>query len=169
MPGLTRNDEGFDRFMIGRGIKSGFTSRRPYSALMDELGPDEQILDAAKGKVGNGLGYLVVTDRRVIVVGQAVAALGAETSVAAYPHDAVTAVDLLEGKFQSTLTMTTPTGAVTIDNMTAGAQRIASSLRTVAGTASADAPDPDAERRCPYCAEMIKVAAIKCRFCGEFL
>jgi uncharacterized Zn-finger protein len=29
--------------------------------------------------------------------------------------------------------------------------------------------DPEAEKRCPYCAEVIKAAAVKCRFCGEFL
>ncbi len=29
--------------------------------------------------------------------------------------------------------------------------------------------DPASTRLCPYCAETIQAAAVKCRFCGEFL
>lgn len=40
-------------------------------------------------------------------------------------------------------------------------------LRKTSNTASA--PEAKDTRACPYCAETIKVGAVKCRFCGEFL
>jgi hypothetical protein len=77
-----------------------------------------------------------------------------------------------EGMFQSTLTLTTSSGDVTVDNMTSGADRMAAALRTATAAETTDIPvdaDSEAAKRCPYCAEVIKAAAVKCRFCGEFL
>jgi hypothetical protein len=74
--------------------------------------------------------------------------------------------------FQSTLTLTTSSGDVTVDNMTSGAGRVADALRNATVAERTDIPvdaDPEATKRCPYCAEVIKAAAVKCRFCGEFL
>ena len=172
MHGLTRSNDNFDRWLAGRGIKNGLTSRRPFRTLMAELGNTEVVVEAAKGKIGNGLGYIVMTENRVILVGQAVRALASESTVESFDLGSISAVVLDEGMFQSTLTLTTSSGDVTVDNMTSGAARMAAALRngTVAETIdiTVDA-DPAAERRCPYCAEVIKAAAVKCRFCGEFL
>ena len=57
MHGLTRSNDNFDRWLAGRGIKNGLTSRRPFRTLMAELGDTEVVVEAAKGKIGNGLGY----------------------------------------------------------------------------------------------------------------
>ena len=172
MHGLTRSNDNFDRWLAGRGIKNGLTSRRPFRTLMAELGNTEVVVEAAKGKIGNGLGYIAMTETRVILVGQAVRALASESTVESFDLGSISAVVLDEGMFQSTLTLTTSSGDVTVDNMTSGAARMAAALRngTVAETIdiTVDA-DPEAERRCPYCAEVIKAAAVKCRFCGEFL
>ena len=84
MHGLTRNDDTFDRWLAGRGIKSGLTSRRPFRTLMAELGDTEVVVEAAKGKIGNGLGYIVMTETRVILVGQAVRALASESTVESF-------------------------------------------------------------------------------------
>jgi hypothetical protein len=172
--GLTRNDDTFDRWLAGRGIKSGLTSRRPFRTLMAELGDAEVVVEAAKGKIGNGLGYIVVTETRVILVGQAVRALASESTVESFDLDSIGAVALVEGMFQSTLTLTTSSGDVTVDNMTSGADRVADALRnaTVAETNGIGVGvevGSESEKSCPYCAEVIKAAAVKCRFCGEFL
>ncbi len=172
MHGLTRNDDTFDRWLAGRGIKNGLTSRRPFRTLMAELGDTEVVVEAAKGKIGNGLGYIVVTETRVILVGQAVRALASESTVESFDLGSISAVVLDEGMFQSTLTLTTSSGDVTVDNMTSGAARMAAALRTATAAETTDIPvdaDPEATKRCPYCAEVIKAAAVKCRFCGEFL
>ena len=172
MHGLTRNDDTFDRWLAGRGIKSGLTSRRPFRTLMAELGDTEVVVEAAKGKIGNGLGYIVVTETRVILVGQAVRALASESTVERFDLDSISAVVLDEGMFQSTLTLTTNSGEVTVDNMTSGADRMAAALRnaTIAETNGIGVEvGSESEKSCPYCAEVIKAAAVKCRFCGEFL
>ena len=172
MHGLTRSNDNFDRWLAGRGIKNGLTSRRPFRTLMAELGDTEVVVEAAKGKIGNGLGYIVVTETRVILVGQAVRALASESTVESFDLDSIGAVALVEGMFQSTLTLTTSSGDVTVDNMTSGAARMAAALRTATAAETTDIPvdaDPEATKRCPYCAEVIKAAAVKCRFCGEFL
>ena len=172
MHGLTRSNDNFDRWLAGRGIKNGLTSRRPFRTLMAELGDTEVVVEAAKGKIGNGLGYIVVTETRVILVGQAVRALASESTVESFDLDSIGAVVLVEGMFQSTLTLTTSSGDVTVDNMTSGAARMAAALRTATAAETTDIPvdaDPEATKRCPYCAEVIKAAAVKCRFCGEFL
>ena len=172
MHGLTRNDDTFDRWLAGRGIKSGLTSRRPFRTLMAELGDTEVVVEAAKGKIGNGLGYIVVTETRVILVGQAVRALASESTVESFDLDSIGAVALVEGMFQSILTLTTSSGEVTVDNMTSGADRVADALRnaTLAKTNGVGVElGSEAEKSCPYCAEIIKGAAVKCRFCGEFL
>jgi len=170
--GLTRNDDTFDRWLAGRGIKSGLTSRRPFRTLMAELGDTEVVVEAAKGKIGNGLGYIVMTETRVILVGQAVRALASESTVESFDLDSIGAVVLVEGMFQSILTLTTSSGEVTVDNMTSGADRVADALRnaTLAKTNGVGVElGSEAEKSCPYCAEIIKGAAVKCRFCGEFL
>ena len=172
MHGLTRSDNNFDRWLAGRGIKNGLTSRRPFRTLMAELGDTEVVIEAAKGKIGNGLGYIVMTETRVILVGQAVRALASESTVESVDLDSISAVLLDEGMFQSTLTLTTSSGDVTVDNMTSGTARMAAALRTATAAETTDIPvdaDPEATKRCPYCAEVIKAAAVKCRFCGEFL
>ena len=172
MHGLTRSNDNFDRWLAGRGIKNGLTSRRPFRTLMAELGDTEVVVEAAKGKIGNGLGYIVVTETRVILVGQAVRALASESTVESFDLDSIGAVALVEGMFQSTLTLTTSSGEVTVDNMTSGSARMAAALRTATAAETTDIPvdaDPEATKRCPYCAEVIKAAAVKCRFCGEFL
>ena len=172
MHGLTRNDENFDRWLAGRGIKNGLTSRRPFRTLMAELGDTEVLVEAAKGKIGNGLGYIMMTETRVILIGQAVRALASEATVESLDLGSISAVVLDEGMFQSTLTLTTSSGDVTVDNMTSGAARMAAALRTATAAETTDIPvdaDPEATKRCPYCAEVIKAAAVKCRFCGEFL
>ena len=172
MHGLTRNDDTFDRWLAGRGIKSGLTSRRPFRTLMAELGDTEVVVEAAKGKIGNGLGYIVMTETRVILVGQAVRALASESTVESFDLDSIGAVVLVEGMFQSILTLTTSSGEVTVDNMTSGADRVADALRnaTLAKTNGVGVElGSEAEKSCPYCAEIIKGAAVKCRFCGEFL
>lgn len=172
MHGLTRSNDNFDRWLAGRGIKNGLTSRRPFRALMAELGDTEVVVEAARGKIGNGLGYIVATETRVILVGQAVRALASESTVESFDLDSISAVVLVEGMFQSTLTLTTSSGDVTVDNMTSGAARMAAALRNATVTVTNDIRvevDPEAEKRCPYCAEMIKAASFKCRFCGEFL
>ncbi len=172
MHGLTRNDDDFDRWLAGRGIKNGLTSRRPFRTLMAELGDTEVVVEAAKGKIGNGLGYIVMTETRVILVGQAVRALVSESTVESFDLDLISAVVLDEGTFQSTLTLTTSSGEVTVDNMISGAARMAATLRHATAAETNDIRvdvDPEAEKRCPYCAEVIKAAAVKCRFCGEFL
>ena len=172
MHGLTCSDNNFDRWLAGRGIKNGLTSRRPFRTLMAELGDTEVVVEAAKGKIGNGLGYIVMTETRVILVGQAVRALASESTVESVDLGSISAVVLDEGMFQSTLTLTTSSGDVTVDNMTSGTARMAAALRTLTAAETTDIPvdaDPEAERRCPYCAEVIKAAAVKCRFCGEFL
>ena len=74
--------------------------------------------------------------------------------------------------FQSTLTLTTSSGDTTVDNMTSGAARMAVALQTATAARTTDISvdaDPEAEKRCPYCAEVIKAAVVKCRFCGEFV
>ena len=172
MHGLTRSNDNFDRWLAGRGIKNGLTSRRPFRTLMAELGNTEVVVEAAKGKIGNGLGYIVMTENRVILVGQAVRALTSESTVESFDLGSISAVVLEEGMFQSTLTLTTSSGDVTVDNMTSGAARMAAALRTATAAETTDIPvdaDPEATKRCPYCAEVIKAAAVKCRFCGEFL
>ena len=172
MHGLTRSNDNFDRWLAGRGIKNGLTSRRPFRTLMAELGDTEVVVEAAKGKIGNGLGYIVVTETRVILVGQAVRALASESTVESFDLDSIGAVALVEGMFQSTLTLTTSSGDVTVDNMTSGADRVAAALRTATAAETTDISvdaDPETTKRCPYCAEVIKAAAVKCRFCGEFL
>ena len=139
---------------------------------MAELGDSEVVVEAAKGKIGNGLGYIVMTETRVILVGQAVRALASESTVESFDLDSISAVVLVEGMFQSTLTLTTSSGEVTVDNMTSGADRMAAALRTATAAETTDISvdaDPEATKRCPYCAEVIKAAALKCRFCGEFL
>ena len=172
MHGLTRSNDNFDRWLAGRGIKNGLTSRRPFRTLMAELGDTEVVVEAAKGKIGNGLGYIVMTENRVILVGQAVRALASESTVESFDLGSISAVVLDEGMFQSTLTLTTSSGDVTVDNMTSGAARMAAALQTATAARTTDISvdaDPEAEKRCPYCAEVIKAAAVKCRFCGEFL
>jgi hypothetical protein len=54
--------------------------------------------------------------------------------------------------------------------MTSGADRVADALRnaTIAET-NGIGVGSESEKSCPYCAEVIKAAAVKCRFCGEFL
>ena len=52
MHGLTRSNDNFDRWLAGRGIKNGLTSRRPFRTLMAELGDTEVVVEAAKGKIG---------------------------------------------------------------------------------------------------------------------
>jgi hypothetical protein len=139
---------------------------------MAELGDTEVVVEAAKGKIGNGLGYIVMTETRVILVGQAIRALASESTVESFDLDSISAVVLDEGMFQSTLTLTTSSGDVTVDNMTSGADRVADALRTATAAETTDIPvdaAPEATKRCPYCAEVIKAAAVKCRFCGEFL
>lgn len=139
---------------------------------MAELGDTELVVEAAKGKIGNGLGYIVMTETRVILAGQAVRALASESTVESFDLDSISAVVLDEGVFQSTLTLTTNSGDVTVDNMTSGAARMAAALRNATAAETNDIPvdaDPEAKKRCPCCAEVITAAAIKCRFCGEFL
>ena len=139
---------------------------------MAELGDTEVVVEAAKGKIGNGLGYIVMTETRVVLVGQAVRALASESTVDSFDLGSISAVVLEEGMFQSTLTLTTSSGDVTVDNMTSGADRVADALRAATAAETTDIPvdaDPEATKRCPYCAEVIKAAAVKCRFCGEFL
>ena len=172
MHGLTRSNDNFDRWLAGRGIKNGLTSRRPFRTLMAELGNTEVVVEAAKGKIGNGLGYIVMTENRVILVGQAVRALASESTIESFDLGSINAVVLDEGMFQSTLTLTTSSGDVTVDNMTSGADLVADALRAATAAETTDIPvdaDPEATKRCPYCAEVIKAAAVKCRFCGEFL
>ena len=158
MHGLTRSNDNFDRWLAGRGIKNGLTSRRPFRTLMAELGDTEVLVEAAKGKIGNGLGYIMMTETRVILVGQAVRALASEATVESLDLGSISAVVLDEGMFQSTLTLTTSSGDVTVDNMTSGAARMAAALRTATAAETTDIPvdaDPEATKRCPYCAEVI--------------
>ena len=172
MHGLTHSHDNFDRWLAGRGIKNGLTSRRPFRTLMAERGDTEVLVEAAKGKIGNGLGYIVMTENRVILVGQAVRALASESTVESFDLGSISAVVLDEGMFQSTLTLTTSSGDTTVDNMTSGVARMAVALQTATAARTTDISvdaDPEAEKRCPYCAEVIKAAAVKCRFCGEFL
>ena len=117
--------------MAKKGVKSSFATRRPYRALMAELGEGERVLDAVKGKVGNGVGFAVVTDERLIVVGQAVAALSAESTVESYPLSSITGVVLDTSLRQATLTISTDAMNVTVDNITAGSIRITKTLRAV--------------------------------------
>ena len=147
MHGLTRSNDNFDRWLAGRGIKNGLTSRRPFRTLMAELGDTEVVVEAAKGKIGNGLGYIVMTENRVILVGQAVRALASESTVESFDLGSISAVVLDEGMFQSTLTLTTSSGDVTVDNMTSGADRVADALRAATAAETTDIPvdaDPEA-------------------------
>ena len=59
-----------------------------------------------------------MTETRVILAGQAVRALASESTVESFDLDSISAVVLDEGVFQSTLTLTTNSGDVTVDNMT---------------------------------------------------
>jgi len=172
MHGLTRSNDNFDRWLAGRGIKNGLTSRRPFRTLMAAPGNTEVVVAAARGKIGNGPGSIVMTETRGLPLGQAVRALASESTVESFDLGSISAVVLDEGMFQSTLTLTTSSGDVTVDNMTSGAARMAAALRTATAAETTDIPvdaDPEATKRCPYCAEVIKAAAVKCRFCGEFL
>ena len=55
MHGLTRNDDTFDRWLAGAGSIT-VSRAAAVPTLMAELGDTEVVVEAAKGKIGNGLG-----------------------------------------------------------------------------------------------------------------